>query len=230
MTTTEKELLHIHPCPLQWPRHIARRRAVDRKSSKFSKKVGHTSRAWTAAEARDAVLYELDRMEATHVTISTDLPLATRGGFMREQKDNVDDVGAAVWFKDWRGRPFVIACDTYTRIACNLRAIASTLEYLRGIERHGSSQLLERAFEGFTALPPAREAHGPWREILGMPSVREPWMDAADELALAEKRYRDLRPKLHPDKPGVDAEAGVALNLAIERAREELAKEARHGT
>ncbi len=219
---TEAELLRIHPSPLQWPRHIGRRRRVDRKTSKFSKKVGHSSRPWTAAEARDAVLDELQRMKASHVTISTDLPVAVRGSFMREQNNTSDDAGAAVWFKDWRGRPYVIACDTYTRIACNLRAIASTLEALRSIERHGSSQLLERAFEGFTALPPAREAHGPWREILGMPPVREPWMDAADELALAERRYKEKRAKIHPDKPGVDAEDAVAVNIAIERAREEL--------
>jgi cytochrome c5 len=48
----------------------------------------------------------------------------------------------------------VIACDSYSTVRANMRAVGATVEALRAIQRHGATSLLERAFTGFAALPP----------------------------------------------------------------------------
>jgi hypothetical protein len=49
-----------------------------------------------------------------------------------------------------------------TRAADNLAAIAATLEAMRAIDRHGGATILNRAFTGFTALPPPADC---WKEL-----------------------------------------------------------------
>jgi hypothetical protein len=47
-----------------------------------------------------------------------------------------------------REAPLVIACDSYTKVRWNMRACGATVEALRTIQRHGATELLERAFTG----------------------------------------------------------------------------------
>lgn len=53
---------------------------------------------------------------------------------------------------------YVIACDQFKEVRQNMAAIALTIKAIRQIERCGTSSLLERAFKGFAALAPGREA------------------------------------------------------------------------
>ena len=49
----------------------------------------------------------------------------------------------------------VIACDTFTEVRLNLCALALSLKAIRQLERCGTSQLLERTFQGLQTLLPA---------------------------------------------------------------------------
>jgi hypothetical protein len=56
---------------------------------------------------------------------------------------------------------YVIACDKFKEARWNITAICHTIHSLRQMERDGTSRLLERAMQGFTAIPesiPSREA------------------------------------------------------------------------
>lgn len=73
----------------------------------------------------------------------------------------------------------------------NLWAIVLTIRALRQIDRAGASDMLDRAFTGFQALPaPTVE----WWQVLGV----EP--DVADVIIRA--RYRELVKQHHPDAGG----------------------------
>ena len=97
--------------------------------------------------------------------------------------------------KDRNGNDRVIALDQYDRIADNLYAIGKTLEALRGIERWGGGQILDRAFTGFTALPSPEMAGGtdPY-ELLGI--------SPEDNDDTRRKAYRKALSKNHPDHNG----------------------------
>jgi hypothetical protein len=127
-----------------------------------------------------------------------------------------DDVGVAVyWTKmgidaDKRSRTDrrVIACDKWKTVRENLRAVGLALEALRTLERTGSSEILNRAFTGFAALPPAGTKD--WRVVLGLENMAVTSSDI-------EERYRQLAKDAHPDTGG-DHDAMVRLNKAREAA------------
>ena len=134
----------------------------------------------------------------------------------------MDDPGVAVYFT-LPGKPMSMARDRYWDISQNLRSLGLAIEHLRGLERHGGAQMLERAFAGFAQLPPpdgqARPETVDWRECLGpFPADLPP----EDQLLLAEGRYRARAKNAHSDAGGNDA-AMIRLNLAIAQARQELA-------
>src|SRR5262249_49747651 len=117
-----------------------------------------------------------------------------------------------------------MARDSYYDISQNLRSLALAIEHLRGLDRHGGSQMLERAFAGFTQLPPPNGAYQPetvdWKKELGLDGLMVD-LEAADLLALCEARYRAKAKKAHPDQGGGDLEM-IRLNMAIKMARDEL--------
>lgn len=142
--------------PLRWPAgrdHLAPGR---RRRAKFR---------LTFDAAYNVVIDELARVGAFNAQISSNVPLS------RQRSDDVylylpissaarrvEDPGAAVHFERTVGqygaaRGYVIACDSYTTVAANLRAIAVTLRAMREIVRHGAGEIVEQALDGFRALP-----------------------------------------------------------------------------
>ena len=190
----------------------------------------------TVKKAAHDVEQEVRRLGGRSLRISVDLPpLVSGDGFHAGR--NAWDPGVAIYFM-LRGRPHVMACDTYQRTEHNLRALALTVESLRAIERHGASGILDRAMAGFAALPPGspgtpERPHRPWWEVLGVPQIggvrfeeiggdpRHPMRKPL--LAMAESLYRDLVPKAHPDRGG-STDAMVELAAAIEECRAALGK------
>lgn len=114
------------------------------------------------------------------------------------------DAGVAVYF-DLKGARKVFASDRWSRVRDNVRAIAKTIEALRGMERWGASDMLERAFTGFDALPPPASC---W-SILGLAPGA-----SADKVSAA---YRDKAKRAHPDHGGTEA-AMAELNRARDEA------------
>jgi hypothetical protein len=204
--------------PLQWPEGWPRSRS--RKRALFSTKRNSTpnweqggfrsAKSVSMADATERTIAELRRMNvrADDVVISTNVVLR-RDGFPRSGQGEPQDPGVAVYWRTRNGEMKVMAIDIYDRVADNLAAVAATMDAMRAIERHGGAQILERAFTGFNALPPPKS----WREILGL--------NEACSLGKARRAYYSLMQANHPDNGG-DHERAVELNLAYQRAREEL--------
>lgn len=202
-----------HPFPLQWPEGWSR--TARRRPSQFN--TGF-------ATARDALFHELVLLGGVaNAVITSDMPLRLDG--LPHATGSCADPGIAVyWMKD--GAEQVMACDRWLTPAENLQAVRKSIEAIRGLGRWGASDLVRRAFSGFTALPPGSSGtidSAPvvrsWREVLGgFPTE----LGRDDLLALAKARHRKLIKDAHPDAGG-DAAVAAELNAAIESAERELA-------
>lgn len=209
------------PYPLDWPPNVPRVRYRDH--SAFDK-----SRGFTAA--RDGVYKQLSMMSASHVVITSNLPLRSTGVPYSSGPGQISDPGIAVWWVK-KGAEHAIACDRWNTCVENMRAIEKTLEAIRGISRWGSAEMVDRAFAGFAALPPGSGEEGvapveqpkTWRQVFGLDIP--PWTDLPpmDLLALVKARHREMAKKAHPDHGGTDA-AMTLLNTALQTAEWELMK------
>jgi len=220
----------VDPYPLNWPEMWAKTPHHRRKDSRF----GNPG----FGQIRDSLLAELKRLGASRVTLTTNLPVRNDGlPYAHATLKGDGDPGAAAYFQ-FRGRLHVIACDVYSHVWENVKALAKTVEAMRTIQRHGASQLLERAVSGFEALPPGEEGHEtrrkpdpPWWEVLGIPKldgVEFPEV-AGDKkhpyrlpvLRMAEAVFKTKVHDAHPDRGGSTEQMSL-LNRAIESAREAL--------
>jgi hypothetical protein len=191
--------------PLAWPDNWPRTSAAARKSGSAFKT--------TWDKARRNLGHELRLLGAQHVVVSSWLPLRLDGQPRSDHaRMKIRDPGVAVYF-EYRGRPMVMARDAYDNCFANLHSIGLAIEHLRGLERHGGAVMLERAFEGFAALPPpAKRDH--W-STLGIKPTRD-----LDEIAAA---FRLRAKDLHPDMGG-DASLMADLLEARRSAIEEAAR------
>jgi hypothetical protein len=197
----------VAPYPLYWPLEHAR--TAVRRSALF--KVDF-------ATARDTLTRELHLLKARDVLISSNIPIRKDGLPVVPDREPADP-GVAVYFTRSVGaedRPFVLACDQFTQVRWNLRAIQATLEALRAIERYGTTSMMERAFSGFAQLPPKRAAgETPWRAVMGMP-------EGPCDVGQLQARYRELAREHHPDVAGGDSARMARINDAYERGKKEL--------
>lgn len=147
--------------PLQWP--TGRRRTKQRKSSAFKVK---------PTQAFEEMMLELRRFNASNVVVSSNIPTRQDGTPYRDGlSERLREPGVAVYFSK-RKRQVVLVCDTYVRPWENCRAIGKAVEAFRSMERHGADQILDQAFEGFTALPApgdtSTEPGRAWWVVLGI--------------------------------------------------------------
>lgn len=193
----------ISAYPLCWPK--GQPRTKYRVSSRFR---------LSPDRCRREMLEQLRMLGTERVIVSTNVELR-RDGHAYAGRRPPDDPGVAVYWRDiYNGQQMCIACDQYTTVPENMNAIAKTVDALRAIQRHGGSQLLERAFTGFKALPAPIEAGSPWWEVLGVTpnATREQIRDA--KLRLSRE--------LHPDITGGDAEKAARLALVNAAADEAM--------
>lgn len=212
--------------PLTWPTGWKRTPSTSRSRAKFGRATKYGSsgsdyvagRPLTMVEATARVLYELERLGVSENDriISTNVVLRL-DGLPRSDQRAPSDPGAAVYWVDHKANDArrCMAVDHYDRVEDNLAAIAATLEAMRAIERHGGAAILDRAFTGFTALPPPMAAGRPWRDVLGV---------AADERDPGRIRecYRIKRGETHPDRRGGDSIPFLAVQSAFDQAAREL--------
>jgi hypothetical protein len=188
----------VNAFPLSWP--IDWPRTTNRRESPYE--------VVEFGRNRDLVLASLLKMtDRRDIVLSTNVPL--RGdGLPYATGQAPKDPGVAVyWMRG--GKPQVIACDRWYKVGENARAIWYALESLRQLERCGASQVIERAYAGFAALPAANRTK-PWREVLGFPEGPV-WGDAV------EARYRELSKLHHPDVGG-DTIRMAEINVAYKEA------------
>lgn len=185
--------------PEGWPRTPLERQAPSRFKTTFGR-------------AYDAITYEVRRINGGSLVISTNVPLRNDGKpYASFNLNNMGDHGVAVYFQ-LKKKPIVIACDKFWRVHENLKAIAKTIEAIRGIERWGASELMHRAFDGFAALPPPNEQKH-WTTVLGVAASASPQQ--------IEEAWRAAARKHHPDRGGSQQEM-AQINRARDEARASL--------
>lgn len=213
----------IQRFPLQWPDGWRRTGPQQRERAKFNKSVRQyrtgydgaqhsydTKQSLTIADAISRVLEELQRMGIGEddIVISSNLRLRL-DGMPASGQANPDDCGVAVYWRKGAGTR-CMAIDRYDRVQDNLAAIAATLDAMRAIERHGGATIMDRAFQGFVALPAPRA----WWQILELsgPNPTRAEIDFA---------HRRLISKHHPDKGGT-AEMAADINAARDQGYEAI--------
>lgn len=162
--------------------------------------------------ARDGLLNEIRLLGGKSIILSTNIPLRNDGLPYARYK-MPDDIGVAVYFQ-LNNQPQVFACDRWKRIEDNMQAIRKTIEALRGIERWGSSEMLNRIYKGFQALPEqgTRTDYQAWWVVLNVNP------DSTEEEI--KKSYRNLSKTSHPDLGG-SHEMMLQLNKAYQEAKQE---------
>lgn len=200
----------ISASPLTWPAGWGRTPKDKRRRAKFNV----DRRELSVINGTDRVLAELRALGVASggFIVSTNLLLRRDGLHRSDQREPIDPGAAVYW--EIQGKPSsVMAIDHYDRVADNLGAIAATLEALRAVSRHGGGAILERAFTGFTALPPPLVPNRtPW-QILGLgEGASEAAIDAAWRGKI--RQFRITNPGGdHVDEPGVNAARDAALKL-----------------
>ena len=186
----------IESFPLCWPANWKRTPAHLRQPSRFRLSLD---------DVRKNLHYEIDMLGAVRLIISTNMPLRRDGEFYAGAKPP-DDPGVAVYFI-YKKKEMCFASDLHPMVRENLNAIAKTINALRGIERWGASDMMERAFTGFAALPAAS-----WHTTLEL--------DRNATREQVEAAFRRLAMLHHPDRGG-----DTARMAEINKAREEALKE-----
>lgn len=189
--------------PLQWPAGYKRTPSGVRISSQFKQ---------TMSEAQRFLKKQMEMMKASDLVISTNIPTRkSDGGFYADMiNKKIDDPGVAIYFKH-KKMDRSMCCDQYVRVWENIYALAKGLEALRGIERWGISEFLDRAFTGFPALPEMIiiNQKSIWK-ILGL-----------DEMPADHQQvrfaYKRKAMELHPDKTG-SSEKFIELQHAYKQA------------
>lgn len=210
MTTTQRNAM---ASPLHWP-------AGRQRTPRHQRKRNPLWKGATVSTASADIELEVERMGGVDLVVSTNLALRI-DGFPRSGQPEPEDSGAAVYFVR-KGQRIALACDRWSSVRENLRAIAMHLSAIRGQERWGVGTL-DEAFAGYQALPePGAPRH--WSAVLGMQRAAAEQLREQHPIERREilaRLYRDRARERHPDHGGTH-EAFVELQRAYEAARLEL--------
>lgn len=135
--------------PLSWPTGWPRHKGQQDSDTRFRGPTFHWDRVYRGLKD------ELRRIGATNIVVSTNQPLRGDGAPYAQQR-NIQDTGVAVYFTR-NGKSLVMAQDRFWSIIGNMRSLTMAIEGLRQMERHGGATMMERAFDGFAALPPPED-------------------------------------------------------------------------
>lgn len=192
---TNKKILNVDAYPLYWPETWPR-----------SKQRTYSRYKVSFAKARDDISKELQLLGAYEIVISTNIPLR-QDGLPYANLAEPKDPGVAVYWAErasWNSEKSdfdyihrVIACDHWNEVRENMRAANLAIQALRALKRTGATQVIDKAFTGFTALP-ASTGRRPWREVFNWVSQYNPTPGEIKE------RFRQLLLQRHPDHGGTD--------------------------
>lgn len=138
--------------PLAWPANDPRTPGHQKQSkSLFNTAIDKTL---------DQLERELVRFRAKNIVLSIDLPF----------RGKVNDAAAALFFDLPGDRAIAITCDLYMKQDDNVRGLYKIVEGMRMIERFGGSNVSQKTFTGFVALPPPKDC---WKALGISKSVGE---------------------------------------------------------
>lgn len=182
----------VEAFPLQWPPGWPRTTEHNRERARFRQQTWRDkySKPVTFEVATNHLYNELERLGAERVVLSSNLQLRL-DGVPYANRRKPEDPGIAVYFK-LNSQDQCIPCDKWDRAEDNIRAVAKTIEALRGLERWGAKEMVNAAFRGFKALP------GPDDVMVTAVQYFQGY-HTKDE---AKARYRELVKTMHTDVGG----------------------------
>jgi hypothetical protein len=144
----------VEAYPLQWPEGVDRTHPSKRELARFSKKTGEriaTQRRLTVADALQRLHDEIGpkKLPAKHLVVSSNVP-TRQDGLPYSNAREPDDPGVAVYFQ-LAGEPHCLPCDTFTRVADNIAAIAGHIEAGRKQQRYGVASV-QQMYAGFRVI------------------------------------------------------------------------------
>lgn len=178
--------------PLQWP--------VGRPRTPYSEKKWGNLNKMPSNRIRQLLTSELRKMGVTDYVISSNV-VNRLDGTPYAKQPKIDDTGVVLYFTR-KGQEIAIACEAWHSLEANLRAIGLTIEAIRGMERWGTEEMVDRAFTGFAALP---------ESVIVTPYTSRPWYEVLEVLPTASPEsikaaYKHKLRQTHPDTGGdVDA-------------------------
>lgn len=192
----------VEAYPLCWPQGWQRN--VVRERSRFKVTMGR---------ARDELMREIQRLGGRNPILSTNIPIR-KDGLPYSGYAQPKDPAVAVYFT-YKGKSMCFACDRWDKIEDNIQSVGKTIEAIRGIERWGASDMLDRAFTGFAALPSPQNE---WWHVLGYSSKPHP---TPTEYKEAKSKRNALAMKYHPDNGEIKSpEMMSKINQAWEQAEQ----------
>jgi hypothetical protein len=195
-------ILKVDAYPCAWPADWPRTEQWKRQNSRYRTAFG---------AARDDVVRQLHLLHASEIIVSSNIPLRRDGLPYASATEPRDPAVAVYWVV--KNTPRVIACDQWSGVRDNLRAVGLALSAMRQIQRTGVTQVIERVYQGFQVLA-ASNPQRTWREVFDKPLG---WKPAYEEIVA---RYRELLLTRHPDHGG-SHEDSVELNRAFKEACDE---------
>jgi hypothetical protein len=205
--------------PLAWPPHWQRTPAKQRAESAYRV---------TSAAAREDLERELALFTRApgltrppkglprHVIITTNIPLRLDGRPLSSRTEP-QDPGVAVWWIDAKRHELhTLACDAWSSVRANYRALSTTISAYRAIDRARASEVFARVVAASVplSLPGTRE----WYEAelgLSVPYTREDVM----------RCFRARAKIAHPDSGGTTQDfvrltqaRDLALTFALDAA------------
>lgn len=184
--------------PLQWP--TGQKRAPFKQVSRFEASL---------FSATTKLENELRLLGAKRVIATSNLKVSKTLSRPLTDQRQPEDRGVAVYF-ELKGQELCIAVDRWYHVEDNVHAIALSIGAIRGLERWGGGDMVERSFQGFAALPASTAGSGrSWSEVLGIPHTASPEQ--------IRQTYRQLVRSHHPDLGG-DREAFEEIQRAYEEA------------
>lgn len=187
----------IDAYPLQWP--LGYKRTKNRVRSNFKQ---------TMDKVQRFLHEEVRRLGGRGLVVSTNLPIRKDGMLYSDwMSRRIDDPGVAIYFK-YKEKDISMCCDQYSGVWENIYALAKGIEALRSMERWGVSDFLDRAFNGFTALPENTQVEKMWWEVLLVSQFA-----SEEEIKTA---YRSLAKQFHPDINNDNPELFIRIQKAYE--------------
>lgn len=190
--------------PLQWPEGWSRTPSYQRKAG---------PNQMPAGRVRQLLMNELKLLGATDVVLSTDISVR-RDGLPYAGQAAPKDPGVVLYFTR-KGQDISLPCDRWRTMEANLRAIGLTVEAMRGIERWGTEQMVDRTFTGYAELPATATAIIPpraWYDVLQVHPDADP--------GIIKAVWRRLIARYHPDNQVTgDAQSFAEVQAAYEESQ-----------
>lgn len=167
----------VRAYPLQWPKGWPKTPGNELESAARFKRM-------TLSSALNGLREEVRRLGGTDLVLSSNYNLTNH---------SPGQCGVVAYFI-YDGRQVAIPCDRWDKIEGNVRAIALTIEAMRGMERWGAKSMIQGMFTGFTALNQKTEPSC-W-DVLGIEAEHT---HSEEDVLIAWRRKAKTE---HPDKGG----------------------------